>query len=113
MLELLEQATEDCKRSGAAAPAEICRIRLCDPSLDGSNAGLAARIAAGSGGAGHSLSGLLPRRNRLPPAADAAPPGVKPFGTTPCPPPPDDSDAPPMEGARTFRPGGVRVPPQV
>ena len=46
MLELLEQATEDCKRSGSSRTvAEICLIRLCDPSLDGSNAGLAARIA--------------------------------------------------------------------
>jgi DNA polymerase-3 subunit gamma/tau len=46
MLELLEQAAEDCKRSGSSRTvAEICLIRLCDPSLDGSNAGLAARIA--------------------------------------------------------------------
>lgn len=46
MLELLEQAVDDCKRSGSSRTvAEICLIRLCDPSLDGSNAGLAARIA--------------------------------------------------------------------
>ena len=46
MLELLEQAVEDCKRSGSSRTvAEICLIRLCDPSLDGSVSGLAARIA--------------------------------------------------------------------
>ncbi len=46
MLERLEQAQEDCKRSGSSRTvAEICLIRLCDPSLDGSTAGLAARIA--------------------------------------------------------------------
>ncbi len=46
MLELLQQAADDCKRSGSSrVVAELCLIRLCDPSLDGSNAGLAARIA--------------------------------------------------------------------
>lgn len=46
VLKLLEQAVEDCKRSGSSRTvAELCLIRLCDPSLDGSAAGLAARIA--------------------------------------------------------------------
>ena len=46
MLNLLETATEDCKRSGSSRTvAELCLIRLCDPSLDETNAGLAARIA--------------------------------------------------------------------
>lgn len=46
MLELLQKAADDCKRSGSSRiVAELCLIRLCDPTLDGSNAGLAARVA--------------------------------------------------------------------
>ena len=46
ILELLDEARENCKRSGSSRTvAEVCLLRLCDPSLDGSNAGLAARIA--------------------------------------------------------------------
>ena len=101
MLELLEQATEDCKRSGSSRTvAEICLIRLCDPSLDGSNAGLAARIAkleaamvqgipvraAAPTPAAQPQSAVQPQNVEAPPWDDTMPP------------PPDDNDAPPMEG---------------
>ena len=46
ILERLEEAADACKRSGSSrTTAELCLIRLCDPSLDGSTSGLAARIA--------------------------------------------------------------------
>ena len=46
ILERLQEAADACKRSGSSRTvAELCLIRLCDPSLDGSAAGLAARIA--------------------------------------------------------------------
>lgn len=46
MLELLQKAADDCKRSGSSRiVAELCLIRLCDPALDSSNAGLTARVA--------------------------------------------------------------------
>ena len=102
MLELLEQATEDCKRSGSSRTvAEICLIRLCDPSLDGSNAGLAARIAKLEA----AVAQGIPVRASAPaepaaPTAQAQPrqEEAPPWDDT-MPPPPDDSDAPPMEGA--------------
>ena len=101
MLELLEQATEDCKRSGSSRTvAEICLIRLCDPSLDGSNAGLAARIAKLEA----AVAQGIPVRASAPaepaaPTAQAQPrqEEAPPWDDT-MPPPPDDSDAPPMEG---------------
>ncbi len=47
ILELLRQAAEHCKVSGSSRTvAEVCLIRISDPSLDGSSGGLAARIAA-------------------------------------------------------------------
>ena len=102
MLELLEQATEDCKRSGSSRTvAEICLIRLCDPSLDGSNAGLAARIAKLEA----AVAQGIPVRASAPaepaaPTAQAQPrqEEAPPWDDT-MPPPPDDNDAPPMEGA--------------
>ena len=46
MLNLLEQARQEVKSSGRGRTlAELCLIRLSDPSLDGSTQGLAARIA--------------------------------------------------------------------
>ena len=101
MLELLEQATEDCKRSGSSRTvAEICLIRLCDPSLDGSNAGLAARIAKLEA----AVAQGIPARTSAPAEAPAPTAQVQPrqeeappWDDT-MPPPPDDSDAPPMEG---------------
>ena len=112
MLELLEQATEDCKRSGSSRTvAEICLIRLCDPSLDGSNAGLAARIAKLEA----AVAQGVPVRASAPaepaaPTAQAQPRQEEaPLWDDTMPPPPDDSDAPPMEGAPDIpAAGGVR-----
>ncbi len=68
MLELLEQAVEDCKRSGSSRTvAEVCLIRLCDPSLDGSNAGLAARIAKLESLVAQGVPAQPQEREELPP----------------------------------------------
>ena len=81
MLELLERAVEDCKRSGSSRTvAEVCLIRLCDPSLDGSNAGLAARIAKLESLVAQGIPAPRPEREELPPlpAVEEAPPMPEP-----------------------------------
>ena len=80
--------------------AEICLIRLCDPSLDGSNAGLAARIAKleAAVAQGIPVRASAPAEPAAPTAqAQSRQEEAPPWDDT-MPPPPDDSDAPPMEG---------------
>lgn len=111
VLELLEQAVEDCKRSGSSRTvAEICLIRLCDPSLDGSNAGLAARIAKLEA----AVAQGIPARPTQQPEdlpAPATEPEQAPWDET-MPPPPEEEDAPPLEleyEVPTPAPGEVRA----
>ena len=90
ILQLLEQAVEDCKRSGSSrTTAEICLIQLCDPSLDGSTAGLAARIAKLE----EIVAQGVPVRAASGPAAQADSPAWR----EEAPPMPDEGDAPPEE----------------
>ena len=96
ILQLLEQAVEDCKRSGSSRTvAEICLIRLCDPSLDGSNAGLAARIARLEAAVAQGIPARpAPQSEAAPePAAESE---QAPWDET-MPPPPGEEDAPPLE----------------
>ncbi len=82
ILERLEEAVDACKRSGSSrTTAELCLIRLCDPSLDGSSAGLAARIAKLEGIVAQGVpiaptaSGATVREAAQPvPSDDSAPP---------------------------------------
>lgn len=92
MLELLDRAMEDCKRSGSSRTvAEVCLIRLCDPSLDGSNAGLAARIAKLEAVIARGIPAQPAVRKELPPAVEEVPPW-----DDMTPPPPGDDDIPVM-----------------
>ncbi len=112
VLELLEQAVEDCKRSGSSRTvAEICLIRLCDPSLDGSNAGLAARIAKLEAAVAQGIPARpvqQPEDSPAPTTQSEQPPWDE---TTP--PPPGEEDAPPLESeyeAPPAVPGGAQAP---
>lgn len=96
ILELLEQAVEDCKRSGSSRTvAEICLIRLCDPSLDGSNAGLAARIARLEAAVAQGIPARPAQQSEAAPAPRTEPEQA-PWDET-MPPPPSEEDAPPLE----------------
>ena len=112
VLELLEQAVEDCKRSGSSRTvAEICLIRLCDPSLDGSNAGLAARIAKLEAAVAQGIPARPTQQPEETPAPKAEPEQA-PWDET-MPPPPGEEDAPPLEPeyeAPTAAPSEVRAP---
>ena len=109
MLELLERAGEDCKRSGSSRTvAEVCLIRLCDPSLDGSNAGLAARIARLE----EALAQGIPAAGGMAPAQGAAPAPTR-TESDPDelqPPPPEDADVPPEEGEPLLPPFAPEEP---
>lgn len=96
ILQLLEQAVEDCKRSGSSRTvAEICLIRLCDPSLDGSNAGLAARIAKLEAAVAQGIPARPAQQSQAAPAPTPEPEQA-PWDET-MPPPPGEEDAPPLE----------------
>ena len=103
---------EDCKRSGSSRTvAEICLIRLCDPSLDGSNAGLAARIAKLEA----AVAQGIPARPAQQPAETPAPTtqSEQPPWDETTPPPPGEEDAPPLEPeyeAPPATPGGAQAP---
>ena len=93
ILERLEEATDACKRSGASrTAAELCLIRLCDPSLDGSAAGLAARVAR--------LEGIIAHGVPVQSAAPAAPQPSAPADDAP----PWEVDAPPAPPAHQAQP---------
>ncbi len=90
ILERLEEAADACKRSGSSrTAAELCLIRLCDPSLDGSAAGLAARIA--------KLEGIIAQGVPMAPTASSAPANelAQPVAHDDAAPPWQDSSAPP------------------
>ena len=96
ILQMLEQAVEDCKRSGSSRTvAEICLIRLCDPSLDGSNAGLAARIAKLEAAVAQGVPARPAQQSQAAPAPTSEPEQA-PWDET-MPPPPGEEDAPPLE----------------
>ena len=112
MLQLLEQAQEDCKRSGSSRTvAELCLIRLCDPSLDGSNAGLAARIARLEAAVAQGLP-VRPAEGAVPaasPAGTEAAPGPAPDGSPEA--PPWEAPAPASAGSQPTRPAPAPTPP--
>ena len=105
ILERLEEAADACKRSGSSrTTAELCLIRLCDPSLDGSTSGLAARIARLEG---MIAQGILMRAAApadaptdldAPPVYDEAPPWYE--------------DEPPVSGAPIEPPVQAAPAPQ-
>ena len=101
ILERLEEAADACKRSGSSrTTAELCLIRLCDPSLDGSTAGLAARIARLEG----AIAQGIPMRPSAPADAPTEPPVYEEA-------PPWDEDAPPVSPAPMEQPVQAVQPP--
>ena len=99
MLTILQSTAADLGRSSnPRTDAELCLIRLCDTTLDGSVTGLTAR-----------LERLEQRMESGVPAAPAPAPGAPPVRTeAPAPPQPDEADLPPWE----MEPPPVREEPQ-
>lgn len=101
MLTVLQQTVGDLSRSGnQRTDAELCLIRLGDPSLDGSALGLSARVA--------QLETMMayppvrPSQGQSAPAkqpapAKPAPPAAPAVESEDAPLPWDDADAPPLE----------------
>lgn len=114
MLELLQKAADDCKRSGSSrVVAELCLIRLCDPTLDGSNAGLAARIARLEE---QMASGVPVQRMAPAPVEEELPPieayeEEPPFDMAP-PFEPDVASAPPVQSAAPVAPAAPAEAPE-
>jgi DNA polymerase-3 subunit gamma/tau len=106
MLSVLQVTTADLGRSAnPRTDAELCLIRLCDPTLDGSAAGLTARIERLE----QRLEYGVPAAPAQTPAAPAPTP-AQPVQSAPPPPigdlPPWDMDAPPAPKATP------KAPPQ-
>ena len=114
MLTLLQKTAADLARSAnRRTDMELCLVTLCDPTLDGSTAGLSARIARleqGAVTAPPPAAGTAPKaapapKREAPPPARSAPreeppvPDEIPWEEPPLPdePPARDEDAPPWD----------------
>ncbi len=111
MLTVLQQTVGDLARSGnQRTDAELCLIRLGDPSLDGSALGLSARVAQLE-----TMMAYPPVRpsqaqsapEKQPAPAKPAPSAVPPAESEDAPPPWDDADAPAPDDVEPPEPVGV------
>lgn len=111
MLTLLQKTAADLARSAnRRTDMELCLITLCDPTLDGSTAGLSARIARLEQGAvtAPAPAAVTPpstpsaqKQETPPPASDEVPWEEPPL---PDEPPLRDEDAPPWDVERSAKP---------
>ncbi|MCI8539118.1 MAG: DNA polymerase III subunit gamma/tau [Oscillospiraceae bacterium] len=97
ILTLLQAALSNLSRSSnRRTDAELCLLRLCDESLDGSLTALASRVAQLEQAVANGAVCAPPDLGR--PAEGAAPPAEEFPPRDGAPPPPSDRDAPPPEG---------------